>query len=388
MRQMIARRLRRAAGDERGVALIVVALGLTAFLGVASLALDLGMLYTARTESQRVADGAALAGAAILVNEPTNEAGARDEAKEYAAMNNVRGSPVTLQDPDIEVFLDIRKVRVTVRHIEGGVNGAIATLFGRILGRDLADVVTVAAAQVYPSLGLECILPLSLPDQWCEAGWVDNGDGTFTCGQWPGYETPDHYEPDADDWYEAWDPDNPGAFTGYSEASVGQLIRIKPGHPGDATHPGWFFPFRIPGTQGGADYRESICSCQGEGIEWGDELVVETEPGNMIGPTKQGFSCLIDKDPSAIWDDQKKCVTHGGGCEWSDRIRPMVLFDPGDKPDPGKKPFNVSNYVGVFVESIEGNDIWVRFVKYMGVNPSDEDVTVPGPVVQTIRLVE
>lgn len=395
MREVIEKLLPTAVGNDRGVALIVVALGLTAFLGVAALALDLGMLYTARTESQRVADGAALAGAAILFNQPTNEAGARQEAKTYAAMNNVRGEPVSLQDSDVEVFLNIRKVRVTVRHIDGGLNGPIPTYFARILGFDQAEVVTVAAAQVYPSLGLECILPLALPDKWCEEG--------SPCSLWPDPMEPDTYDPanDPADWYQAWDPDPMATnqnFTGYSDSSVGDEILIKPGSPGQAPQPGWFQPFRIPGTAGANVYKEAICDCMGEGVDWGDELEPDNQPGNMVGPTNQGFQCLYDKDPDAYWDeslnDGKGCVTHPGasGCEWSDRIRPMVMYDPNDQPDQGMNSFPVSNYVGVFLETRPGgsgqNDIWVRFVEYMGVDPSDQDVTVPGPNVMTIRLVE
>ncbi len=47
--------------DEQGATLVLVALGISVFLGMVALAVDLGMLLGARTESQRVADAAALA---------------------------------------------------------------------------------------------------------------------------------------------------------------------------------------------------------------------------------------------------------------------------------------------------------------------------------------
>jgi Flp pilus assembly protein TadG len=37
-------------GNERGVTLVMVALSLTVLLGMGALAIDAGMLYTARTE--------------------------------------------------------------------------------------------------------------------------------------------------------------------------------------------------------------------------------------------------------------------------------------------------------------------------------------------------
>ena len=43
--------------------MVMMALGLVAFLGLASLAIDMGHLYVSRNELQNVADAAALAGA-------------------------------------------------------------------------------------------------------------------------------------------------------------------------------------------------------------------------------------------------------------------------------------------------------------------------------------
>jgi hypothetical protein len=51
---------------EQGVVIIIVALCLVLLVGVAALAIDIGYLYTARTELQRVSDAAALAGARYM----------------------------------------------------------------------------------------------------------------------------------------------------------------------------------------------------------------------------------------------------------------------------------------------------------------------------------
>jgi Putative Flp pilus-assembly TadE/G-like len=56
--------------DEQGSVAVIVALGLTVLLGVAALAVDLGLTWAVRAEAQTAADAAALAGAARLPGDP------------------------------------------------------------------------------------------------------------------------------------------------------------------------------------------------------------------------------------------------------------------------------------------------------------------------------
>ncbi|MGH8359802.1 MAG: pilus assembly protein TadG-related protein, partial [Pseudomonas sp.] len=53
---------------EQGQTILLVAVSLVALLGMAALAIDIVTLYVARAEAQRAADGAALAGAQMLVS--------------------------------------------------------------------------------------------------------------------------------------------------------------------------------------------------------------------------------------------------------------------------------------------------------------------------------
>src|SRR5688572_9605346 len=62
--------------DERGMTLVMVATGMFAFLSATMLAVDVGMMMVARTESQRAADAGALAGAVAL---------AYDDPDDYSA---------------------------------------------------------------------------------------------------------------------------------------------------------------------------------------------------------------------------------------------------------------------------------------------------------------
>ena len=56
---------------EKGFVLVMVAFFLVALLGFAALAVDIGVLYGAKTSAQEVADAAALAGAFTFINNPT-----------------------------------------------------------------------------------------------------------------------------------------------------------------------------------------------------------------------------------------------------------------------------------------------------------------------------
>jgi hypothetical protein len=63
----------RSTSNERGATIIVVALSMLALLSMMALAVDVGMLLTARAEAQRAADSAALAGAGALIFEPDDD---------------------------------------------------------------------------------------------------------------------------------------------------------------------------------------------------------------------------------------------------------------------------------------------------------------------------
>ena len=59
-------RLRRLAHDESGMTYVFIGLGFMAFLSASMLAIDVGMLMTARSQAQNSADAGALAGAATV----------------------------------------------------------------------------------------------------------------------------------------------------------------------------------------------------------------------------------------------------------------------------------------------------------------------------------
>src|SRR5205809_7399093 len=83
-----------ARTSERGVTLLIMAITIFLTLGMAALAIDYGMIKTAKAEAQRAMDAAALAGAsAFQVSDPAvdKNALAIARAKEFAAKHTVRG---------------------------------------------------------------------------------------------------------------------------------------------------------------------------------------------------------------------------------------------------------------------------------------------------------
>src|SRR5712692_8035631 len=107
-------RTRDARAGERGASLATIAIALTFILGMAGLAIDLVALYVGRSEAQRAADAAALAGATTFVTSGCTsasggcvkggpqEALARQQAKDVGSQNSVGGSFPTILDGDID----------------------------------------------------------------------------------------------------------------------------------------------------------------------------------------------------------------------------------------------------------------------------------------------
>ena len=60
------KRIQRLRRDESGMTYVFIGLGLMAFISASMLAIDVGMLMTARNQAQNSADAGALAGATAL----------------------------------------------------------------------------------------------------------------------------------------------------------------------------------------------------------------------------------------------------------------------------------------------------------------------------------
>lgn len=382
------RALRRSIRGQRGSVLVVVASGMLALTSVVALAIDVGLMTTARLEAQRAADAAALAGAGAFIASPGNGQLARQLATDYASRNEIRFREVTLLTDDVVVDTDALTVTVYVhRNRERG--NAIRTYFARVFGVDEVNIAAMATAEAAPAGGINCLLPVAIPDRWFEAGGPGNN--------------PNSFDPDRGDYYKSWI--EPGSdppvynddFTGYAEKDLGMQIPLTSNVAGGGLNPSWYYPWRPPSQSGADDFRSNVNSCVDPSIFFYVGINVETEPGNMAGPTMQGFDDLVDKDPTARWNANLDCVVSDGyqgsidasKCRSSPRIRPVPLFNPTEEPDLGSKPFEFTNFAGIFVEGIEGKTVYGRWLGYTGIKPAKPDeTTTAGPLFKVLRLIE
>jgi hypothetical protein len=87
-------------------------------------------------------------------------------------------------------------------------------------------------------------------------------------------------------------------------------------------------------------------------------------------------------------DEGYEGSTDADHCRTSLRIRPLPMFDPREEPDLGAKPFEFTNFAGIFVERIEGKTVYARWVGYTGVNPAAPGEVAAGPLFKVVQLID
>ena len=175
-RRTIAGRVRQIRRDERGSSLVIVGFGFMSLFAATMLAIDVGMLMTARTQAQTAADAGALAGATALVyNSFTNHspsgpavAGAIDTAKTNLVIGEqVSVTPADVTFPFNSVTGQSDQVQVTVYRTSARLN-PLSTIIASLFGIDTVDVAATATATAAPADAATCVLPFTIPDKWTE----------------------------------------------------------------------------------------------------------------------------------------------------------------------------------------------------------------------------
>jgi Flp pilus assembly protein TadG len=376
--------------DERGMSLVFVGIGFLGFVAATMLAIDVGMLMTARSEAQNSADAGAHAGAVALAfddyNDRSTSGPAVTNAIARAKANLVMSAAVDVDPDDVEFlpgsFGEINRVKVTVYRTAGRGN-PVGLLMAPIFGMTSTDIGATATAEASPANAMDCMLPFMIPDRWNErtSPPFHSVDSTFAI-----FDNKGNPINPADQYIDA----NQDDYTGYDPVrDRGTKVVLKAGV--DTTvSPSIFNPIVIPGGGTGADeYRAAIANCVHAEFQWDQPMTVE--PGNMTGPTKQGIEDLIAKDPNAFWDDTCLCVKNSD-FPISPRIRPIPLYDP-DFYERGKQTgrnadFKVANFLGVFVDGMDGNEVIAYITPIAGGRGAS-----PGPVPKNafpyvIRIVE
>lgn len=397
-----------ALGNERGSTIVFVSLAMVALLSMVALAVDIGMLYTARGEAQRAADASALAGAHSLIEWVGPEAAkvelAKDKAEAIAAENTVQKQAVALdRDEDIQVDVTNGRVTVTVRRTEGRGN-AIATWFANVFGVAEADVAARATAEVAVANAGRCLKPLTLPDAWDDV----NGDGDYDPGETyipavTGYGSDfrNSWRNKIDGSPAWWNDIDPGGTT--YDYDFGRPLVIKPGEPSGTIVPSWAYPWDQPQrdggpTQGADRVADNIKNCNPAIVLIGQEYMVEN--GMMDQKIEKAFDDLILMDQNAQWDVDVDSVVNSSYRPWqaSPRKIDFPLFDPRWPVEPGKKPVEFNNMVSFWLDgqvpdakNPNRKDVVGRFLFASGFAVGGDGIE-PGPDngngLQYVRLVE
>ncbi len=127
---------KRVIASQQGQVLVMFAAGLVAFCGLLGMSVDVGRLVYTRTDLQKAADAAALAGAQDLAQSYADTSAARAAANRYAALN-APGTSATVTFSSRSRANDV--INVTIhRHLD--------TFFLRVVGLMSFDPVASASA--------------------------------------------------------------------------------------------------------------------------------------------------------------------------------------------------------------------------------------------------
>ncbi len=385
MRWPLGRRLRH---DARGMSFVFVAMGMMSFLGATMLAVDVGMLMTARGQAQNSADAGALAGGVALVYDDFNDRSAGgpivQSALGIARSNAVMHADISVEPADVTfpAAPNPNAARVRVQVYRAAARGnPVSTLVATYFGVTSVDIAAAATAEASPANAATCIKPWAVPDKWDERQTpAFDGTDTFDAldNQGNPIANPDIYYPVTH-----------AGYTGYQNGTdYGRQVTLKPGNPNQAYSASHFYPIALSPNTGAAWYEQNIPGCWPGVAEIGN--LIPVEPGNMMGPTVSGTQMLIDMDPTAYWSTSENGVMNSS-YHPSPRIVVLPVFDPMQYEEGrqhGRLEIKVANLIGFFIENLQGTDVVGRIVPMTGLIRDGGGAVPNSAFLRAIRLVE
>lgn len=146
------RALRGRWGQDAGAVAVLVAVMVTAFLGLSAIVVDVGYLYDVRRQLQTAADAAALAGCRELI--ASGDMGSADAvAREYAGRNAAGPGSA----------LEVESVEVTDEYVRVVVDQDSKLFFANIFGKSQVPVRAAAKAQRWRISGGRYLVPWAIP---------------------------------------------------------------------------------------------------------------------------------------------------------------------------------------------------------------------------------
>ena len=385
---------RSRASSERGAVLIQIAISLLALLAFSAFVLDYGVMWASRGQAQTAADAGALSGAISLAfDSGTDFNGAKAKAQKIAQINQVWGQApnVLLSDvtfpacppgapgvPDTCVKVDVFRNQAR--------GNPLPIFFGALVGIDDQGVRATATAQITGANTTECLKPWVVIDRWDEynaaGGEPDypNPDPDFgPTSTFDRYSTANNAPPQEPDLYVP--PSSTSSGTGFRlPQDEGRRFAVKTDtNTNNTVSGGWFRAIRLPrldGQSGGNVYRENIESCGGlpssyaspetvcpatignaNAAYWATQGCFATEPGNMVGPTRQGIEELVGRDSGASWLQGTGVVgSTFSPATSSPRVVPIGVIDINhflaQDPNGANGVLKMVNIYGFFVEGM------------------------------------
>src|SRR5258705_9025377 len=309
--------------DERGMSFVFIGLGFMAFVAASTLAIDVGMFMTARSQAQNAADAGALAGAPALAfndfDDRTTGGPAVQSAINTALGNSVIGASPSTTPADVTFPAGPtgnNRVRIHVFRT-GTRSNATPTLIGPLFGVPMVDIDATATAEASPANAMTCVKPFAIPDKW-----IENKNPPWTTGStFDRYDNKGNVLPNADVYIPAGQP----GYAGYNPTrDKGPLLTLRAG-TGNNIEPSMYYSWAMPSNTGADDYSLNISGCNTTVVHIPDPMT--QEPGDMAGPTNQGIDDLIAKDPNAEWDTAKN--EGHTSMNPSPRGFPIPPYDPG-----------------------------------------------------------
>ena len=181
-----------------------------------------------------------------------------------------------------------------------GRGNPVSNLIATYFGIPFTDIGAVATAEASPADAMTCVKPFTIPDRWRETQTaIGTEDDTFDLLDKKGSRSATRTST------------GPGDQHGLhrlrpANRDVGMLITLKASND-DKIAPSFYYRWRMArrSNTGGDEYRWNIANCNDD-IYGAGATSTMPEPGNMVGPTKQGMEDLIALDPDAYWGTDNK----------------------------------------------------------------------------------
>jgi Flp pilus assembly protein TadG len=330
--------------QETGQALVLAAFVMVVVLGFAAVAIDVGLFLHERRELQKAADAAALAGAQEL---PYSPGDAQQKAQEWATNNGIG-------DGELE-SIEVSTTYVADDTITVQVQRDVPFIFARVLGFTSDTMRADATARVGSPAEVGGLVPWGVLDEA-----IDPGEPTVLK-----YDAKNVFHGN----FGALGIDGPGAKI-YCET-------IEHGS------------------------QASLCS---QGQDGCTDPTTETEPGNMIGPTRKGVEWRIDNTSSEcdefdeVFQELGDSYRLKGRCNpfvptGADHSKRVVITPVIDELCQGSCDVTIVKFAMFFIEELgkcTGNDCEVtgKFVDAQADVGSLMGRLDPDGLIRFVRLVE